>query len=75
MSCVILFLCVFFSSFSIAITSLGEERANLRCFSYVCSICACLVLSVSSSSWVWEVLRHSLDFSLTFFFFNNSLNG
>ena len=42
---------VFFSPFSIAITSLGEERANLSVFSYVCSICACLGLSVSSSSW------------------------
>ena len=29
--CVILFLC-FFSHFSIAITSLGEERANLSAF-------------------------------------------
>ena len=29
--CVILFLC-FFSPFSIAITSLGEERANLSAF-------------------------------------------
>ena len=29
--CVILFLC-FFSPFSIAITSLGEERANVRAF-------------------------------------------
>ena len=46
--CVILFLC-FFSPFSIAITSLGEERANyLNAF---CSVCACLDLSVSSSSW------------------------
>ena len=40
-----------FQSFSIAITSLGEERANHRCFSYVCSVCACLDLSVFSSSW------------------------
>ena len=48
------FVLVFFSPFSIAITSLGEERANLFCFSYVCSICACLVLSVSSSSWCLE---------------------
>ena len=90
--CVILFLC-FFSPFSIVITSLGEERANLSafptfvwsallwfclfplplgvwelrfvvvalpglfsypffwCVSYFCSICACLILSVSSSSW------------------------
>ena len=44
------FVLVFFSPFSIAITSLGEERAN-QCFSYVCSVCACLDLSVSSSSW------------------------
>ena len=42
---------MFFSPFSIVITSLGEERANLSAFPYVCSICACLVLSVSSSSW------------------------
>ena len=45
------FVLVFFSPFSIAITSLREERANLKCFSYVCSVCACLDLSVSSSSW------------------------
>ena len=31
LTCVILFLCVF-SPFSIAITSLGEERANLSAF-------------------------------------------
>ena len=37
------FVLVFFSPFSIAITLLGEERANL--------ICACLVLSVFPSSW------------------------
>ena len=41
---------VFFSPFSIAITSLGEESANLNVL-YVYSICACLHLSVSSSSW------------------------
>ena len=44
------FVLVFFSPFSIAITSLREERANLGAFR-VCSICACLDLSVSSSSW------------------------
>ena len=45
--CLILcyFVLVFFSPFSIAITSLGEERANLSAF------CGCLVLLVSSSSW------------------------
>ena len=42
---------VSFSPFIIAITSLGEERANLSGFSYICSICACLDLLVSSSSW------------------------
>ena len=47
-SCVILFLCIF-SPFSIAITSLGEERANLSAFrTFVRFV---LVESVSSSSW------------------------
>ena len=45
------FVLVFFSPFSIAITSLGEERANLSVFR---SICACLVWSVSASSWYLE---------------------
>ena len=46
------FVLVFFSlSFSIAITSFGEERANLSVFRTFSSTCACLVLSVSSSSW------------------------
>ena len=41
-----------------AINSLGEERASLGAFRmYVCSICADLVLSVSSSVGVWEGLR------------------
>ena len=44
------FVLVFFSPFSIAITSLGGERS----FSYVCSVCACLDLSVFSSSWGLE---------------------
>ena len=44
MSFVCHFVLVFFSPFSIAITSLGEE-------SY------CLDWSVSSFSWVWEGLR------------------
>ena len=42
------FVLVFFSPFGIAITSVGEETATLSVFSYVCSICACLLLSVSS---------------------------
>ena len=44
------FVLVFFSPFSNVITSVGEERAT-QCFSYVCSICTCLVLYVSSSAW------------------------
>ena len=45
------FVLVFFSPFSIAITSFGEKRAILSAFSYICSVSACLDLSVSSSSW------------------------
>ena len=45
------FVLVFFNPFSIAITSLGEARANLSAFRTFCSVCACLDLSVSSSSW------------------------
>ena len=41
------FVLVFFSPFSIAITSLGEERANLSALRTFVR----LVLSVSSSSW------------------------
>ena len=70
------FFLVIFSPFSIAITSLGEERANLSAFLYVCSICACFLnLSVSSSPWglgraafFFLLLWQSLDFSLTFVF-------
>ena len=42
------FALVFFSPSSIAITLLGEDRANLSAFRMVC---ACLDLPVSSSSW------------------------
>ena len=53
------FVLVFFSPFSIAITSLGEERANLsafRTFVRFVLVWICLDLSVSSSSGVWEWL-------------------
>ena len=63
------FVLVFFSLFSIAITSLGEERANLS---------ACLVLLVSSSSWCLE--RAAVcdcgtpwTFLLLFFFINSTI--
>ena len=49
--CVILFKIMFFSPFSIAITSLGEERELILVLLVVCSIYACLDLSVFSSSW------------------------
>ena len=43
------FVIVFFSPFSDHL-AWGREISP-ECFSYVCSICACLELSVSSSSW------------------------
>ena len=46
----LLFCSYVFSPFSIAIPSLGVERAS-RCLSYVCLICTYLVVSVSSSTW------------------------
>ena len=66
------FVLVFFNPLSIAITWLGEERVNLSAFLYVCSICTCLVLSVSSSSWCLERAAACdcgtpWTFSLTFF--------
>ena len=57
------FALVFFSPFSVAIISLGEERAGLGAFFYVCSVCACLDLSVSSSSLgLWGARGEGLRF-------------
>ena len=48
---VILFLC-FSVLLALRLPLLGKRELFLsKCFSYVCSICACLDLSVSSSSW------------------------
>ena len=68
------FVLVFFSPFSIAITSLGEERANLsafRTFDRFVLVWICrfplplgLVSGKGCGLWLW----HSLDFSLTLFF-------
>ena len=44
--CVILFLC-----FSVLLVLRLPRLGKRECFSYVCSVCACLDLSVSSSSW------------------------
>ena len=65
------FVLVFFSPFSIAITSLGEERANLSAFRtfirfVLVWICRFLFL-LGSGKGCGLRLCHSLDFSLTFF--------
>ena len=59
------FVLVFFSPFSIAITSLGEERANLSAFrTFVRFVLVWICRSGKGCGlWLW----HSLDFSLTFF--------
>ena len=49
------FVLVFFNPFGVVVASLGVVGFGVCCwswcFSCICSICACLVLSVSSSSW------------------------
>ena len=63
------FVHVFFSPFSIAITSFGEERANLsafRTFVRFVGFVGFLFLLVSGKGCGLR-LWHSLDFSLTFF--------
>ena len=72
------FVLVFFSPFSIAITSLGEERANISAFRTLVRFALVWFLSVSSSSWClgraavcdcgtpWTFL---LPFFFFFFFF------
>ena len=74
--CVILFLC-FSVLLALLLSRLGKRELILVLF-YVCSICACLVLSVFSSSWClgrpavydcgipWTFL---LSFFFFFFFF------
>ena len=53
--CVVLFLC-FSVLLALRLPRMGK-REQILVFLYVCSICACLVLSVSSSSCVLEGLR------------------
>ena len=65
--------CVF-SPFSIAITSFGEERANLSAFRtfvrfvlvWICRFPLPLGVWEGRGLWLW----HSLDFSLTFLFYS-----
>ena len=54
--CVILFLC-FFSPFSIAITSLGEERANLSAFRTFVRFMLVWICRFPLPLGVWEGLR------------------
>ena len=66
------FVLVFYSPFSIAITSLGEERANLNAFRtfvrfvlvWICRFPLPLVVCVG----LWFVIVSLMDFSLTLFF-------
>ena len=61
------FVLVFFSPFSIVITSLGEERANLRAFCTFVHFVLVWFCRFPVPLGVWEGLR-SLHFSLTFFY-------
>ena len=54
---VILFLCFFFSSFSIAITSLGEERVNLSAFRTFVRFVLVRICRFPLPLGVWEGLR------------------
>ena len=64
------FVLVFFSPFSIAITSLWEERANLSAFRTFVRFVLIWICQFSIPFGVWEGLRfvivHSLDFFLPF---------
>ena len=71
--CVLLFLC-FFSPFSIAITSLGEERANLSAFRMFDRFVLVLICRFPLPLDVWEGLRFVIValpglFSYLFFLF------
>ena len=68
------FVLVFFSPFSTAITSLGEERANLSAFRTFVRFMLVWICRFLLPLGVWEGLRFVivalLDFSLTFFFYS-----
>ena len=72
------FVLVFFSPFSIAITSLGEERANLSAFRTFVGFALVWFCLFPLPLGVWERLRFvnvalPLDFSLTFFFLTETV--
>ena len=68
---------MFLSPFSIAITSLGEDIANLSAFRTFVRFALCWFCLFPLPLGVWEALRfvmwHSLDFSL-YFCFSLALN-
>ena len=68
------FVLVFFSPLCIAITSLGEERANLSAFRTFVPFALVWFCLFPFPLGVWEGLRFvivaPLDFSLTFFFYS-----
>ena len=57
LSCLVLFILVFFSPFSIAITSLGEERANLSTFRTFVRFALVWLCRFPLPHGVWEGLR------------------
>ena len=67
MSYLVLFCFVFFSYFSIAITSLGEEKANLSVFRTFVRIALVWLCLFPLPLGVWEGLRFVIV-ALTFFF-------
>ena len=73
--CVILFLC-FFSPFSIAITSLGEERGNLRAFRTFVRCLFVWICRFPLPLGVWKGLRFvsvALPGLFSYLFFNISM--
>ena len=62
------FVLVFFSPFSIAITSLGEERANLSAFRTFVRFVLVWICRIPLPLGVWEGLRFVIFF---FFFFSD----
>ena len=74
--CVILFLC--FQSFKHCDYHAWGKKELILVFSYVCSICACLVVSVSSSSWCLRraaVCDCGTPWTLLVSFLNNDVSG
>ena len=74
MSYLVLFCSWFFSPFSIAITSLGEERANLSAFRTFVRFVLVWFCSFSPPLDVWEGLRFvivALPGLFSYFFFNS----